>query len=249
MADSGSMKGASAMTGSCSTGSESLSTSKRPAALEAKTARPWAPLASRPPLPSSASTRSRSARSAARAAWRQRAVLVRIRRPARSSSERTSVPRAAAVANSRGSRLRKSERTLPSPARMPAELAEALAGDVVGLHATDRIPGAKRCGADANAPRPRGAGGRLGHGGGEPLPPPLGRGPHPRLPSWMGGRSSLGTAIVACAAVRRSRRTAWGVRLTRDGKEVPHALPGGREPGFRCLCNWSRTTWTACASS
>ena len=46
MADSGSMKGASAITGSCSTGSESLRTSKRSAALEAKTARPWAPLAS-----------------------------------------------------------------------------------------------------------------------------------------------------------------------------------------------------------
>ena len=118
IADSGSMNGVSAMTGGWSTGCESRSSSNRPAGPDTNTARPCAPLALEPSA-SSACTRSRSARRAARSdpvsdpssrAWRH----------ARSTIERNSVARAGGVANSRGSRLTNSETTFPDGARMPA---------------------------------------------------------------------------------------------------------------------------------
>src|SRR5215218_5337118 len=114
----GSRQAVSAITGSCSTGSAILKTSKRPAGFDAYTARACAPLASSP-LSSVSSTRCRSSFRASRTSW-ARSWRSRSVREAASSTERTCVSRAGGVANWAGSRLTKTLSTWPPAGRASA---------------------------------------------------------------------------------------------------------------------------------
>ena len=177
----------------------------------------------------SASRRSRSERSDACAAWLSPSSS-RTRRAARSSSERTSVRRAAGVANSRGSRLTKSDSTLASPARIPARRRRR--SGVMSLACMRRSYPCGRAGAGFT------------------------RRPHARGRSAVIG----GNAAVRRAMHYRSSLDdppPCGVRASpRRGKEDPHAFSGLlatihrpcaiAPAGRTTMCAWSSLTRVPC---
>ena len=130
----------------------------------------------------------------------------------------------AAVANSRGSRLRKSESTLASPARMPARRRRR--SRVMSLACMRRRYPCGRA---------------------------LGRGCTRRSDMREGavrytGRSAAVRRAIAVAVRRWTPAPPWGARLTPQGKEVPHAF-SGLLATILCLCNRSGSKRTMCASS
>ena len=193
MADSGSMNGASAITGSWSTGSESLSTSKRSAALEAKTARPCAPRASSPAAELGLHALEVGAQRGARLVV-ERLVLA-------DQARRAIEDRADLGAARRGGRelarveAEEEREHLGLAGADAREAAQALVGDVVGLHGATLPRSRGRCRAGVNAP------------------------------GWPDRSKRDAPLDAADTPLTAHQVLGRGVRASPRGKELPHAFP------------------------